>query len=273
MHQGWRKGGVVVALSEQDMRVRVVILDDQVLLAEALHSALTAQDGINVVATATQQDRGLEMIAATAPDVVIVDHRPPELDGPRVAQAIWQRWPDVKTVMLVDSEAPGLLAQALDAGCSALFAKDRPITDLINTVSRANRGECVLRTDDLRHLVGRGRAPATPRRDALTERELTVLGLVAKAQSISAISAELFVSPHTVRHHIQNILRKLGAHSRLEAVAIAIRDGIMPLAEMGSRAPEAPAVLSHAAAPGAPREPRPSAVVHTLRPADRLCVG
>ncbi len=261
----------MVALPEQDTRIQVVIVDDQVLVAEALHIALSADDDLNVVGTVTTPGRGVEMVAATLPDVVIVGHRPPEMNGPRLAEAIWRRWPEIKTVMLVENEAPELLAHALDAGCSALFAKDRPMSDLITTVARAHRGECVLRTDDLRHLVGRSRQPSTPSRDVLSERELTVLSLVAKAESISAISSQLYVSPHTVRHHIQNILRKLDAHSRLEAVAIAMRERILPLEELDS--PDE----VHRAVPASfdktrkndPLE-RHAGVVRPLRPANQL---
>jgi DNA-binding NarL/FixJ family response regulator len=124
-----------------------------------------------------------------------------------------------------------LLARAIEAGCSGLLAKTRPADEVVTAIRAASRGETVLRSDALAGLLDRLHGKVTD--EALTARELGVLRILAKGRSTGAIASELFLSIHTVRNHVSNVLTKLGAHSKLEAVAIATRDGIIRLDEIG----------------------------------------
>ena len=127
------------------------------------------------------------------------------------------------------SQATGLeaLTRAFEAGCVGFLAKSRPWSDVVAAVRAASRGESVMRADELASLLNRLKSTTNDQGKWLTDRELEVLRLLAKAKPTDIIAAELFLSTHTVRNHISNILSKLGAHSKLEAVATAVREGIL----------------------------------------------
>jgi DNA-binding NarL/FixJ family response regulator len=131
--------------------------------------------------------------------------------------------------MLSGSGGNDLLARAIEVGCVGMLAKDRPAEDVLNAVRSAARGELVFRPDEIAMLMGHLRQTQNSDAKWLTSRELEVLKLLAKGYSTEGIADTLFISTNTVRNHVSKILTKLGAHSKLEAVAIATRDKIVEL--------------------------------------------
>jgi DNA-binding NarL/FixJ family response regulator len=209
--------------------IRVVIIDDHAMVAEGLSALLSEEPDLEVAGTASTVADAMSLLARTEPDVVLVDYRLPDGDGATASEQILKRWPSTKVIMMSAGAGSELLERALQAGCAGLLAKDRSGAEVQAAVRAAYRGESLIATDELTGLLGRLRRPGSRPAGRLSARELEVLRLLARGRSTDAISSQLFLSEHTVRNHVRNILTKLGAHSKLEAVSIAARDGIVSL--------------------------------------------
>jgi DNA-binding NarL/FixJ family response regulator len=218
---------------EPDLKIRVAVVDDHSVTAEGLARILSAQNDIEVVGTAGTIADALMLINVEAPHVVLMDYLLPDGNGGEAAEQVLARWPETKVLMLTGSDVPEILSLAFDAGCVGFLSKDRPWEDVVAAVRAAAKGEPVIRLDELEGLFQRLKLPAQVEPQSLTSRELEVLRRLARAESTSVIAAKMFLSTHTVRNHISNILVKLGAHSRLEAIAIAVRGDIISRDEFG----------------------------------------
>ena len=207
--------------------IRVLIVDDHVMVAEALRSGLSAAGGIEVTGSVATVEAALGAIATDAPDVVIVDYHLPGEDSMQAVATITSQHPQTRVLVFSGRSDPPALARALEAGCSWYLVKEGSLAEFIDGVRRVHRGEMVFAPDLLREGLERlSRSRWAPGVD-LTPRELDVLRLLAEGLGVAKIAAELGVSVHTVRNHTQNILTKLGVHSRLEAVSTALREGII----------------------------------------------
>lgn len=205
---------------------RVLIVDDHEMVAEGLSEVLATEDDIEVVGRAGTVRDAERMASQLAPDVVVMDYRLPDGDGLTATAAIRDQAPDTAVVMVTASDHDTVVAAAIEAGCSGFVAKDRAAQDVVHAVRAAARGEAGFPAAVLGRLLGRGQAG--PRdRGALTQRELEVLQLLADGLSTRAIADRFVLSVSTVRNHVQNILTKLDAHSKLEAVSVAMRQGIV----------------------------------------------
>lgn len=225
--------GTVVEENSDQMtrRITIVVVDDHAMVAEGFARIVSAESDFDLVGLAASVAEALALIERELPDVVLMDYHLPDGDGGEATKNILSRWPETKILMLSGSGGSDLLARAIEAGCSGFLMKTRPAVDVVAAIRSAARGELVVRSDELAGLLGKIRGGTTG--DSLTDRELGVLRLLAKGQSTSDIARELFLSIHTVRNHVRNILTKLGVHSKLAAVAIAAHDGILGLAEIG----------------------------------------
>ncbi|HTW98766.1 MAG TPA: response regulator transcription factor [Acidimicrobiales bacterium] len=210
-------------------QIRLAVIDDHAMFAESLAALLDRQADLVVAGTATRCASGLALLAEEHPDVVLVDDRLPDGDGATLAAEILRRWPATHVVMLAGSADDGLLARVIEAGCSGLLPKQRSAEEVVAAVRAADRGESLVPTSTLAALLDRMRRSSAPSPEALSRRELEVLELLARGASTAHIAAELYLSGHTVRNHVRNILSKLGAHSKLEAVTLATRRGIVDL--------------------------------------------
>ncbi len=212
-----------------DHEVRVLIVDDHEVLAASLAQALDVEPDLRVVGLAGSLAAAEALIATTTPDVLLLDHRLPDGDGvsaiPRL-RALRQR---LAIVVLTASTAEHVLVAAIEAGASGFVSKTRGLSELTSAVRAAAAGEAVVSPELLSRLLprlqrGRARGAAHP---ALTEREREVLALVAEGLTNAAIADRLVVSVHTVRNHVANLSAKLGASSKLEALSIAVREGLL----------------------------------------------
>jgi len=218
---------------ESHGKIRVAIVDDHSVTAEGIARILSSQSDIEVVGTAGTIDEAVALIDVESPHVVLMDYLLPDGNGAEATARVLERWPDTKILMLTGSGEPEILSLAFDAGCVGFLSKDRPWEEVVTAVRNASKGEPVIRLDELEGLLQRLKSPEPVSVQWLTVRELEVLRRLARAESTSTIAEEMFLSTHTVRNHVSNILSKLGAHSRLEAIAIAIRDGIISHDEFG----------------------------------------
>lgn len=207
-------------------RIRVFVVEDHRMFAEALVSMLAQQPGIEVVGSAGTAQAAIAETQRLLPSVVVMDYRLPDADGTAAARAIRDQSPQVKVLILTASAEESLLREVIRAGCSGIVTKGRSMVDLVHAVRAAAAGETVIAPALLDRLVTPAHSEAGA--DLLTEREIEVLRLAAEGLDTREISLRLDISLHTVRNHLQSCIRKLGVHTRTQAVSAAIRRGIVP---------------------------------------------
>jgi DNA-binding NarL/FixJ family response regulator len=205
--------------------IRVLIVEDHRMFAEAVAQALEAFPEFSVVGMATTAEEGRRMLAETRPDVVLMDY--PDGTGTSAARLMCADRPSTKVVIVTATDDDILLAEAVDAGCSGFVVKTRGLGELVNATRAAAAGDAVIPPPLLRHMVSRLSAASMTVPFGLTSREIEVLRLLAGGTSTRDIAARLGISVHTVRNHVQNIIRKCDAHSKLEAVSMALREGVI----------------------------------------------
>lgn len=210
-----------------DHPVRVLIVDDHEVLAASLALVLDAQPDITTVGVAGTLAKARALIVSATPDVVLLDHRLPDGDGVAAIRELRDLRPSIEIVVLTASAADHVLAAAIDAGAAGFVSKTRGLAEVTAAVRAAAAGEAVISPELLVRLLPRLQRGQQTARTDLTEREREVLGLLAEGLSNAAIAERLFVSVHTVRNHVANLSTKLGAHSKLEALSIAVREGLL----------------------------------------------
>jgi len=208
--------------------IRVVIVDDHRMVADGLAIILRDEPDLQVVGTAATAAEGIASVEENSPDVVIMDYNLPDENGAAATMTIKSRWPGVAVIMLTGSGAEEALAKAIEAGCSGFLVKELRGPTIPDAIRAVHRGELVIHAGAIHSALGSLRADSIDKHQ-LTARELEVLRMMATGLSTEALAAKLFVSTNTVRNHIQSVLMKLGAHSKLEAVAIGIREGLVAL--------------------------------------------
>lgn len=206
--------------------IRVMIADDHEALAASLLAVLDQEDDIVGVGVAGTIAQACAMVGSAAPDVLLLDHRMPDGDGVAAIPDLLRLRPGLRIAVLTASTGDHLLVEAIEAGACGFVSKTRSLAEVAATVRAAAAGEAVISPEMLARLLPRLQGRAAQKQ--LTEREREVLALVAEGLSNAAIAERLVVSVHTVRNHIANLSAKLGAHSKLEALAIAVRQGLLP---------------------------------------------
>jgi DNA-binding NarL/FixJ family response regulator len=219
-----RSGGAV----QQTSIIRVLIVDDHEVLASSLAKTLDTEPDLLSVGVAGSLKQAAELIRTTAPDVLLLDHRLPDGDGVAAIGRLRELRPSMAVIVLTASPSEHLMVAAVEAGVSGFLSKTRSLAEVTSAVRAAAVGEAVISPEMLARLLprlgGTGRVGAA----TLTEREREILGLIAQGLSNAAIAERLVVSVNTVRNHVANLLAKLGARSKLEALSIAIREGLLP---------------------------------------------
>ena len=213
----------------EEQPIRVLVVDDHEVLASSLAHVLDAEPDMVSVGVAGSIERAKALVQTTAPDVVLLDHRLPDGEGVAAVSDLRQLRPGVKVVVLTASAADHVLVAAIEAGVSGFVSKTRSLGEVTSAVRAASTGEAVISPEMLARLLPRlHRGGPAGGHAALTEREREVLGYLADGLTNAAIAEQLVVSVHTVRNHIANLSAKLGAHSKLEALSIAVRQGLLP---------------------------------------------
>lgn len=206
--------------------VRVLVVDDHRMFATSLASALQSEPDLVVVGQATSLAEAQALMAAVAPDVVLLDHRLPDGDGVDAIPRLRGLRPSARIVMLTASTADRVLVAAMEAGAAGFIAKTQRLEDVVAGVRAAASGESVVSARLLTRLLPRLQRQGGSG-TALTEREREILDLLARGLPNADIADHLTISVHTVRNHVANLSAKLGAHSKLEVLAIAVRRGLV----------------------------------------------
>ena len=208
-------------------RTRLLIVDDHDMFADSLRVALSAQPDFEVVGTAATLAQGKNLVATTAPDVVLLDHQLPDGLGVDSIADLRAIRPETNVVVLTAAAEDSMLVAATEAGCAGFILKTSPLDELVSAVRTAAAGEIMVSSDLLSRLLNRLHHQYDKPSNDLTTREREILQLIAEGLTNGAIASRLFISVNTVRNHVQSILAKLGAHSKLEALSVAIRDEII----------------------------------------------
>jgi DNA-binding NarL/FixJ family response regulator len=213
--------------------IRVLVADDQALVRAGFSMIIDAREDLEVVGEAEDGAQAVEQAARLRPDVVLMDVRMPGVDGITATRRIVAAADPPKVVILTTFDLDEPLYAALRAGASGFLLKDVRPPELADAIRVVARGEALLAPTVTRRLLDRFVAvqpsePAAPERlAALTDREVEVLTLIAKAATNTEIAAYLVVAEATVKTHVSAILRKLGARDRVQAVVMAYDLGLV----------------------------------------------
>jgi DNA-binding NarL/FixJ family response regulator len=206
---------------------RVLVVDDHRLFAQALSAALEQEPGFTPVGIAENLGAALQAVRSTEVDVVLLDYRLPDAHGVEGVSRLVAAAPGVAVVMVTASEDERVLLAAVEAGCSGFVSKTADMAEIHTAVRKAAAGEATIAPSLLPRLLARLAHRGTGLGADLTGREREVLRAISNGRTNSEIARELYLSVNTVRNHVQSVLTKLGAHSKLEAAAIAVREGLV----------------------------------------------
>jgi len=206
--------------------IRVMLVDDHAMVRRGLATFLKVFDDLELVGEAESGEKAVQLCAQIHPDVVLMDLMMPEMDGVAATRLIRQQYPKVQVVALTSFKEQELVQNALQAGAIGYLLKDVAAEDLAQAIRAAHSGRPTLAAEAAQALVHAANRPPVPDYN-LTEREQDVLALMVEGLNNTQIAARLVVSPSTIKTHVSNILSKLGVASRSEAVALALRSGLV----------------------------------------------
>ncbi len=208
--------------------VTVVIVDDHDMVALGLQALLDDAPGVEVIGRAGSVSGALELVAKRRPEVVLMDYRLPDGTGVEAASALRANDDPPAIVMVSSANDRRVLGQALDAGCCGFVSKNADQSDLVAAVEAAASGDTYFTRDVLKHLVHLRRFDQVEAGE-LTDREVEVLQAIADGLSPDEIATKLFLSAHTVKNHLRHAMAKLEAHTKLDAVVMAIKSRIISI--------------------------------------------
>ena len=214
--------------------IRVLLVDDQALFREGLHTLLSVHADLAVVGEAGNGQEALERAAALQPDVVLMDVQMPVLDGVAATRRLRAALPACRVILLTTFDDDEYVFEGLRAGAAGYLLKDAPSVRLVDAIRAAARGESFLQPSIAAKVVAEytrlaGSAPPASGSlpEPLTEREREILRLLAGGASNKEIAAQLFLAEGTVKNHVTNILGKLGVSGRLQAANKARELGLL----------------------------------------------
>ena len=208
-------------MTESTGSIGILLADDHAIVRSGVAQILNAEHGMRVVAQAADGKEAVDLFTLHRPDVALIDLRMPKLEGVQVVEQIRQHFPDAVIVILTTYDTDNDIERALRAGAKAYLVKDVSAQELVACVRAVHAGRTWVSPDVAAKLVAR----VTNVRP--TERELAVLRLLAVGKSNREIGEALGISDGTVKIHVTHLLAKLGVTSRAEAIATAVRRGLV----------------------------------------------
>jgi DNA-binding NarL/FixJ family response regulator len=203
--------------------IRLVIVDDHPVVRDGLRGMFSGDADFEVVGEAADGGEAVTIVEALRPDVVLMDLRMPRVDGVAAITALRDKGNAARVLVLTTYDTESDVLPAIKAGATGYLLKDTPRDDLFRAVRSAARGEAVLSPSVATKLLGQVRAPAGGQ---LSQREVEVLGLVARGSTNREAAAKLFISEATVKTHLLHVYAKLGVKDRAAAVAVAFERGL-----------------------------------------------
>lgn len=216
--------------------IRIAIVDDHQMLIEALSLVINKEPGLQMIGSVNNCSGALGLVKTTCPDVLLLDVSLPDGDGLSLVPQLQAACPQMQILVLTSMADESTLLRAVEVGVGGFVGKHRPVAEVFTAIRQAAEGEIVMPSNLLVGLLTRRRAPAPPppvavkaqpEFEPLTAREREILAHTAQGKSGAVIAEELNISLMTVRTHLRNLMSKLNVHSRLEAVAFALRYGLI----------------------------------------------
>jgi DNA-binding NarL/FixJ family response regulator len=207
--------------------IRVLVVDDHKVVRKGLSTFISVHDDLELVGEAANGEEAIEQCAALRPDVVLMDMKMPVMDGPTAIGHMKARFPGVNIVALTSFDDEAFAQRALEAGAIGYLFKDVEEDELMSAIRFASEGRGVIAPEAMRALIARSLNEPDEYAVELTEREQATLELVAKGLTNPQIADRLMISVSTVNFHVHNVLGKLGAKTRTEAVVIASGEGLI----------------------------------------------
>jgi len=208
--------------------IRILIVDDHPVTREGLHAALDLSEGVLVVGEAASGEEAVVVVEDVTPDIVFMDVRMPGMGGIEATKAIRKASPATRVILFTVDESRASIAEAIQAGVSGYLLKDASAEELVNAARLALEGKAVIHPQLTRAFIEEVQlAEKRPDSVPLSKREKEILQKVAFGATTKEVARDLSISPHTVKTHLERIFEKLGANDRAQAVAIAIRSGIV----------------------------------------------
>jgi DNA-binding NarL/FixJ family response regulator len=211
--------------------IRILVADDHPIVRDGLVAVLLTQPDFDVVGESATGPETIERVAALDPDVVLLDLEMPELDGVETLRRLRERDPEIRVIVFTAFDTDERIVKAVQAGAQGYLLKGVPRGEIFSAVRIVHGGGALLQPVVASKLLGRVRRAVEPSSspDALTDRELEVLRLLAQGQTNKEIAAALVITERTVKFHVSSILDKLGAGNRTEAVTLAAQQGLIDI--------------------------------------------
>jgi len=204
--------------------IRLMIVDDHPVVRDGLRGMLAGDPDLDVVGEAADGADALGVVDSLRPDVILMDLRMPRLGGAAAIRALAEGGSQAKVLVLTTYDTDRDVVPALEAGATGYLLKDAPRDELVRAIRAAARGETVLAPSVATRLVTQLRSTDN---EALSDRELEVLRLIAQGETNRGAAARLFISEATVKTHLVHIYAKLGVGDRAAAVATAFERGLL----------------------------------------------
>ena len=206
----------------QSNPIRVMLVDDHMVVRSGLSTVLAVYDDLKLVGEAGDGEEAIRLCERLQPDVVLMDLVMPKMDGVTATKTIKERWPRVQVIALTSFKEKEYVEGALKAGASGYLLKNVSAEELVAAIRRVTTGQPSLSPEAAQVLIQRVNEPPPPGQD-MTDREKEILALMVEGLSNNEIAERLIVSQSTVKFHVSNILSKLGVTGRTEAVVLAVK--------------------------------------------------
>jgi NarL family two-component system response regulator LiaR len=220
-----RKGETTVNLPQEKL-IRILVVDDHTMVRRGLATFIGVFDDFKMVGEAANGESSIRLCNELKPDIVLMDMVLPDMDGASATRAIKREHPESRVIILTSFKDEVLIMNAMQAGAVGYLLKDISANELAQAIRGAMSGQVTFSPEAARIMLSANKQQPTPGGD-LTERERAVLELMVEGLNNTQIAQRLFISPATVKSHVSNILSKLNVTGRTEAVALAIRHGLI----------------------------------------------
>jgi len=214
-------------------KIEVLLIDDHRMFSDGLELLLKGEPDLTMIGAAGNAEDALDMCREHCPGVVLMDIDLPGMDGIQATRRVKKLCPEAQVVIITALQQPDLISRAIESGACGYVPKTHAADELVSVIKRAAEGDMILPSGEIGAILERLRQARQARSEAdqllsqLSAREVQILQALSEAKSTSEVAASMFISPLTVQSHVKSILAKLGVRSKLEAVMMALRHGVI----------------------------------------------